>query len=85
MPMSPTYLIIINIVAFILFGIDKLKAKTHAWRIPEGILLLSAALFGGAGALLGMLFFHHKTRHIKFLICVPLFLLLQIIAYRIIF
>jgi len=85
MPMVSTVhiiLIAINILAFALYGIDKLKAKRHSWRIPESILLLAAAAFGSAGALAGMLFFRHKTKHPKFMICVPLFLLLQIILYR---
>ena len=57
------YLIVINVLAFTLMGIDKSKAKRHLWRIPEKTLFLSALLGGGTGAIIGMYFFHHKTRH----------------------
>lgn len=71
-------LLIINIVAFAAYGIDKRKAKKGRWRIPESTLLLLAFLGGALGALLGMRTFHHKTKHWKFKILVPLFLALQI-------
>ena len=65
------------VVTFIVYGIDKRKAEQHRWRISEATLL-SLAFFGGAlGALMGMLFFRHKTRKTKFRILVPLFLVLQ--------
>lgn len=54
------YLIVINVLAFALMGIDKSKAKRHLWRIPEKTLFLSALLGGGAGAIIGMYFFHHR-------------------------
>ena len=68
------YLGIINLIAFITYGVDKKKAERHRFRIPEATLILLAAVGGGLGALLGMLFFHHKTRKPKFCILVPLFL-----------
>ena len=71
------YLIIINIVAFGMYGIDKQKAIKKQWRIPEAQLLAVAAIGGSAGALLGMQFFHHKTRKWKFRLGVPLILALQ--------
>ena len=67
-------LIALNLVAFALYGLDKLKAKRGAWRIPEATLLLIAALGGSLGALLGMELFRHKTKHWKFKVLVPLFL-----------
>ena len=67
-----------NLLAFILYGVDKLKAKKGAWRIPEATLLLVAALGGSLGALLGMELFRHKTKHWQFKILVPLFLILHI-------
>ena len=60
------YVLLINLFAFSLFGIDKRKAVKRKWRIPEATLLTVAALGGGAGALLGMYTFHHKTRKPKF-------------------
>ncbi|MCQ2461758.1 MAG: DUF1294 domain-containing protein [Clostridia bacterium] len=71
------YLIIVNVVTFILFGIDKWKAKRHAWRIPEATLLGLAIAGGSAGALLGMLAFHHKTKHKKFTCTIPEILIVQ--------
>ena len=68
----------VNLLAFVLYGVDKLKAKKGAWRIPEATLLLVAFLGGSVGALLGMEVFRHKTRHAKFRILVPLFLILHI-------
>lgn len=73
------YYFIINIIAFLLYGMDKWKAKLGAWRIPEKTLLGVALLGGGLGALLGMQLFRHKTRHLSFRILVPLFLILHII------
>ena len=74
------YLVIINIATFILYGIDKHKAKNHQWRISEASLICVAVLGGSVGALLGMSVFRHKTKHLKFLIGVPLILILQIAA-----
>ncbi|SFG68406.1 DUF1294 domain-containing protein [Oribacterium sp. WCC10] len=71
-----TYLIVINVLAFIMYGIDKIKAVKGAWRISESFLITLAALGGGAGALAGMRAWHHKTRKWKFKILVPLFLVI---------
>ena len=59
------YLIIINIFTFLLYGLDKWKAKHHRWRISESALLLAALVGGSVGALSGMYGFHHKTLHKK--------------------
>ena len=77
------YLIAINIIAFVIYGIDKQKAIRKQWRIPEAQLLAVAAIGGSAGALLGMQFFHHKTRKWKFRLGVPLLLAVQLIVWRI--
>ncbi|MCD8125274.1 MAG: DUF1294 domain-containing protein [Lachnospiraceae bacterium] len=74
------YLIFINLLAFALFGLDKHRARNHAWRIPERTLLFSAVLGGSLGALLGMHFFHHKTKHRRFTLGIPLILAMQIAA-----
>ena len=73
------YLLIVNIVAFFLMGIDKKKAQIGAWRIPEKTLFLSAILGGGVGAIAGMQLFRHKTRHRSFVIGMPLILLAWVI------
>ena len=76
------YLLGINLLTFFVYGIDKWKAKRDRWRIPEATLLMLAALGGSVGALLGMSVFHHKTKHKKFLIGIPLILLTQLaLAY----
>lgn len=69
---------LINIVAFAAYGIDKRKAQKGRWRISESTLLLLAFFGGALGALLGMRVFHHKTKHWKFKILVPMFLILQL-------
>ncbi len=73
----PVILTIINVITFFTYGLDKLKARRHAWRIPEKVLLGMALCLGSLGALAGMLLFHHKTKHWYFVVFVPLFLLLQ--------
>ncbi len=72
----PGYLAAVSLAAFCLYGIDKHRAVHGRWRIPEKVLILAAFLGGAAGALFGMLVFHHKTRKPKFRILVPLALLL---------
>lgn len=75
------FMAIMSLCAFIAYGIDKVKAKRGSRRISERSLLLLALVGGAAGAMLGMLLFRHKTRHMKFVICVPLLLVLQVTAY----
>lgn len=72
------YLLAINIVTFITYGIDKLKAKHSWWRIPESTLLILAAVGGSFGAWIGMKVWHHKTLHKKFKYGVPLLLVLHV-------
>ena len=74
------YLILINLIAFIIFGVDKKRAKRHEWRISEKALFLSALLGGSLGALLGMYLFRHKTKHWYFCVGIPLILILQVAA-----
>lgn len=73
------YLIIMNIVSFGLFALDKYRARNGEWRIEERNLFLSAILGGSIGGLLGMYIMHHKTRHLKFKIGMPLIIVIQII------
>jgi len=70
------YLVILNIISMIFFGVDKLKSGRGGWRIPEFRLLL-LALFGPFGAYVGMLLFRHKTLKAQFLL-VPMFMFIQI-------
>lgn len=80
--MSPVliFLIVLNVVTFFLYGIDKLKAKRSKWRVPEATLLLFAVLGGSVGAWLGMKIWHHKTLHKKFKYGLPLIILIHIAA-----
>ena len=71
---------LMTIVTFVLYGVDKGKAKKGQWRIPEKTLLLFAACFGGLGAFLGMKIFRHKTKHMSFKIIVPILAIIQIAA-----
>lgn len=72
------YLLGMNAAAYILMAVDKTNAIRKARRIPEAVLLLIAALGGSLGEWLGMVSLHHKTKHKKFLILVPLFLFVHI-------
>ena len=72
------YLLAINAVTFIVYGIDKYKAKKAKWRISEATLLLLAVLGGSVGAWVGMKVWHHKTMHKKFKYGIPAILLIQI-------
>lgn len=74
------YLIIINASGFFLMLADKQKARCRAWRIPEATLMWIAILGGSIGSLLGMYLFRHKTRHLKFILGIPLILILQIVC-----
>jgi len=72
------YLMAVNVLAFLLFGLDKWKAKHKKWRIPEATLLGIAVIGGSIGALLGMMVWHHKTKHKNFRIGIPVILMAQI-------
>lgn len=74
-----SYVVIINIVAFIMMGIDKWKAKKRAWRIPEATLFILAGVGGSIGAIAGMYTFRHKTKHRSFTWGMPAILIAQII------
>lgn len=71
-------LVIINIITFIVYGIDKKKSKTGAWRTPEKTLIALSFCGGAVGAFLAMKLLRHKTQHLMFQILVPLSLLLWI-------
>ena len=77
-------LVVMNVAAFVLMGIDKAKAKAGAWRIPEKTLFLVTALFGGLGGTLGMSFFRHKTKHWYFKLGFPALLVVQIVLLALI-
>ena len=71
------YVIIINVVTFFIYGLDKSRAKAGQWRIPEAQLIFLAVIGGSVGALAGMKVFHHKTRKPKFKTGVPAILIIH--------
>lgn len=70
----------INVIGFLMMGIDKQKAIKHKWRIPEKTLFLTALLLGSLGIFCGMYVFRHKTRHWYFVIGIPLIFIIQTVA-----
>jgi len=70
-------LVLVNLAAFILMGVDKRRAIKGSWRIPERTLLAVCGAFAAAGGLIGMHVFHHKTRTPRFSLGVPVMLVLQ--------
>lgn len=73
------YLTIINLIGFFSMGIDKYKAIHHKWRIPENTLFIMAIIGGSIGSILGMQLFRHKTKHPRFVIGMPVILILQVL------
>ena len=71
------YLLAVNIATFLLYGIDKYKAKKSKWRISEATLLTMASIGGSIGAWAGMRLWHHKTMHKKFKYGIPIIIILQ--------
>ena len=74
------YLLIVNMIGFFAFWIDKRKAENGKWRIPEKRLFLFAFLGGGLGCTLGMKAFRHKTKHLSFVIGIPAIMIVEYVA-----
>lgn len=72
------YLLAINLISFIAYGIDKRKAIKNKWRIKEATLLGLSFIGGSIGALMGMIIFHHKTKKPRFKIGVPVMLIFHL-------
>lgn len=68
MPALLLLLVVLNVVSFALFGIDKRRARRGAWRISESTLILSGLISGTIGAWAGVFAFRHKTRKPSFLL-----------------
>lgn len=73
------YLVLVNAAGFFLMLADKIRAKKKLRRVPEAVLFLTAWIGGSLGIWAGMYLCRHKTRHIKFVIGIPLILVLQIV------
>ena len=74
------YLAVVNILTFIVFGVDKMNAKFNRQRVRIVTLLGLAFIGGSVGALIGMYGFHHKTKKAYFTVGVPLILLMQVVV-----
>ncbi len=74
------YLLAVNVLTFIVYGVDKWKARSGRWRVPEATLMGLAALGGSVGAWLAMQLFRHKTQKKKFRYGVPILFVLQVAA-----
>lgn len=74
------YLLLVNLLGFLMMGMDKSRARAGAWRIPEARFLLISLAGGAAGVILGLKSFRHKTRHFKFAVVVPAILFIQVLA-----
>ena len=72
------YLLAVNITTFLVYGIDKYKAKKGRWRISEATLLLMAVIGGSIGAWAGMRLWHHKTMHKMFKYGIPVIIIFQV-------
>ena len=72
------YIIVINIVGFLIMYIDKQKAKRGSWRIPEKTIFITTAIGGGIGTIAGMYKFRHKTQKPVFKYGLPFLLILDI-------
>jgi uncharacterized membrane protein YsdA (DUF1294 family) len=74
------YGIVINLIAFAMYGIDKLQARRGGRRTPERTLLILSAIGGSMGAIIAMQLLRHKTQHAWFHYGVPAMLLIHAIA-----
>lgn len=72
------YLLLVNVIGFVLMFIDKKRAQNNQWRIKEATLFLTAAIGGSIGSMLGMKVFRHKTKHLSFMIGMPLIFVAQV-------
>ena len=74
------YLAVVNILTIIVFGVDKMNAKSNRQRVRIVTVLGLAFIGGSVGALIGMYGFHHKTKKAYFTVGVPLILLMQVVV-----
>jgi len=72
------FIAVMNVLSYLLMGLDKRAAQDGRWRVPEKTLFLVTALFGGLGGVMGMHVFRHKTKHWYFRVFFPVLLIVQI-------
>ena len=73
------YFMIINLVGFVMMCVDKQLAIHRKNRVPEKVLFLIAIIGGSFGSILGMYAFRHKTKHVSFVIGMPVILIIQLV------
>ena len=73
-----TYILLINLISIIVCIVDKIKAQRNLWRISEKTLFTLSAIGGALGMYLTMITIRHKTKHVKFMLGIPLIIILQI-------
>ena len=83
-PIEISYLIVINLIGFLVCGYDKLMAVRHQWRIPERIFFLLGLIGAAIGILFGMILFHHKTSKPSFVAIILIDFVINVAAYFII-
>lgn len=69
----------LNLISFAVTGIDKYKSKHNKWRIKERTLFILAAVGGSIGVLLGIYAFRHKTKHMTFVVGIPIIIIIQVL------
>jgi len=74
------YFVLVSLVAIIVTVSDKIRAKRNGWRTPESTLLIISALGGSVAMYLTMLSVRHKTKHIKFMLGIPIIILFQAVV-----
>lgn len=76
-------MVLLNVLSFVLYGLDKIKAVNDAWRIPEKRLLWASAM-GPFGGWLGMRIFRHKVKKPRFYVGIPFFAFIQLLIVAIV-
>lgn len=74
------YLIVVNILGFLIMLIDKKKAEKGKWRIQEKTIFIVTLLGGGIGTISGMYIFRHKTKKLQFTVGLPVITILEILG-----
>lgn len=73
------YLLLINLYSFVIMGLDKRRARTNAWRVPEKKLFILAIIGGAIGIYSGMKYFRHKTKHWLFVYLIPVLIIANLL------
>lgn len=79
------YILVVNILTYILMWLDKQKARKNQYRIPERTFFLLSILGGAVGTLIGMRTFRHKTKHPRFTVGIPILIVLNIVLFSYLF